>query len=1026
MACLVVIPQYQWYDRQSKLSKATVETGAGHETIQHDQGMLVKPKFQTNKNPGSLKANSNAKQILNEKERELQDANTRVIFLEKELSTSNARAKSLEKELNTLQNEFSVNSKEIQALKQKLNEGTIKEKALSVKIDTLLSKTADKDLIIDQLKAKLAILDDVDNALPTDKTTAWKITLFGSKFAVYLDVLLILFEILLLLGTCISLLSAMKSRKAAQNSRQKYLVAYRRQQGLLARAEDVFMHAEQYLSELKDQKAALDIANNSATADEENDFDACTAMEALNNMDEEGIDAGHHGTYDKASKNAIKLASWAKAAARLLQLAASHTSQVSMERQEVVMEENTQDDDDIKEILSPIAVADAVTERCNEIRHRLQAALIAAGLSEREKQASMDKEDENISTKILNTGIGFETLKQQLVEAEEKRKSAENIAEGLAMELNEVRAKLSTLENEQIELEKNATVLQAELVEGEEGKKSAESRAEELAMELNKARAKLSNVEKEQLELEKRAAKLQAELTEAEERLRLQRKHEAGLESQVNRLTNSLEKETSTRAEVERKCSIIEEERKSLQVLAENLQAQVQNLETKLEAAKSEVINTKGTQKFPLGHPIGSLNGSDNDESVTNEVTTKLSSPRSLTFSSMGEKQLTQTKPSRNGNFRKYNYLIHPAKYFTNRIEEISCLLGSSEPPISEELNQNIAQFSSVSPRALAPRNIDATGKVFSNAEQSVDWLDSSLRATGGNESSLPITLNRTGKLFAKAEKYLGPTSPASEGESRIEKKAQHHAADRLNSVLSDLDIGNPSLSSRSTIERKNDKAGKIDRQASETRAFDAIKASSLEVDRVCEILQAISDTEANNFKDKLQAAQRALDEARESSILASEHSSHCREMHAKVIAQEKKSQSLVAEAEKGLYAAMKERKINGLEAELSNTKNNDADVASAAEALRVAKEELQRAQTEVYEAETGIHSAASNQLQTSDVLREAQEALEELLKNATSLLSSSDSETIKKNTEAETVSPRIPLSIEESDENCLDGNIIR
>lgn len=1012
LALLVVLPQYRWYGIWTK------QGSIGSNPIE-DQNSIPTKESIIKENYSTI--NHNALHSLAENSDHLESARKkRIESLEFNLDAKTKQIQSLNDALAASQKEQTARMKDMKNMEARLEASLKQEKSIAEELSRMSSSLADKDTTIQKLSAELQqrIEDGTRKPSFIENLPPIQFNLFGRQVSVFVDAALIILEGALLLATFLVLMLVSKSRRSVMSAKNKYLAAYRRQQRVLALAEDALLSA-QTLREGKEithpggdivlgvEKRCMDPTEEPRTpvsgTNEDNSPEKSALVESPDVL------------VDEASKNAARLASWAVAAGRLLELASSPTEGVSgvaksLEAQNESLKTENKEEDDVEiidDLPSPTAVANAVAERCAELQRRLEAAVIAAGLSEKAAEKALEQQQHS-DAKVSEVIANAEMLKEQLSDSQKAFADAK-------------------------------ATLQA-----------AETREERVASSLDEARQRLATVERERLEVVARAAKLQAELEVAEKLLQQSKDKESGLELRVDELSSSLKDEETAKTELERRCADVESEKKSLTYLAETLQSQVVALERELKDARAtsaraaERIRSQSfdnednrgrgsdamdASNLLLAHPIASIQGTEDEESedivslpTGHSYWTKdrLSSAVDIK-SNDGIKPIDSRMMQVDGGPPK---AIHKGSYslrlsaMTSKVDKIQDLLSQDFDSGTNLLTQDKDEEYSLqrSPRALLRRStlndddLQLQGDHVATDESS---MIPSQKVAKDERISNPSVLSRMSnawEIITYAERFLKPAAIYEvNGNNSGALNDGNGARKRLHGSFPGSEDLFAAASLQNEKQKSEDAPGRsfFDRADREEHMLETVRHGAEEVDRVCAILDATNDTEAIRSAERLRSTQRAVHEAAQLSKSAAQ------------ITRERRAALQAAQME-CLDASSEVRKLQ-TESPVLNTKNGPDAASSASEALKIAELELEAAKKAVYAAESAIHSAASTELQARNDLEVTQQALEEALKEASRLLPSLDDVDEEKSMGrgddqgATTVSPRIPLSPEDT-----------
>lgn len=238
------------------------------------------------------------------------------------------------------------------------------------------------------------------------------------------NAVLLSMEVLLLCMAGVFLLSLRRAIAAAESSRKHYLAAYRRQQSVLALAEDTYAAA-------RDVASAHMLVADSSTA-------PALAAEVL-------------------TQEAENTAAWATAASNLMQLTQSPTKFQGGDQLE--------DDEDVDGIPSPVTVTQKVAARCAELQLRVAAAESAAAEASAQLAAS-EKDRDWSQQKTSEVLTDNELLKERLTEARNAVAEAATREADLRAALEDTRLSLTAVQAEREALLQERDSLKAAVGEG--------------------------------------------------------------------------------------------------------------------------------------------------------------------------------------------------------------------------------------------------------------------------------------------------------------------------------------------------------------------------------------------------------------------------------------------------------------------------------------------------------------------------------------------------------------------------------
>ena len=776
------------------------------------------------------------------------------------------------------------------------------------------------------------------------------------------DVGLLTIEGGLLILAAVLMLGSRKSREAVEIVKKEYLVAYRNQMKMLAKAEEAYESA--YAAQCAAEKMAIGLgeAGNAAhSTSEENAAEAAAAAaaEAAAKREQE-LKLKQQQLEKKVDEvkasAAAQTSAWATAAAQLLQLAAPSPNKKNKNRPQQKSRLSVSSSPP-----SPDTLVTTVSEKYTQLRTRLTTAEAAA----------------------IDATKGAETARQ------ERERSEQRVSE-MITDNKVLKERLADMKNA--------------LDVASDAKAAAELHEAEVRAALETVQQNLATVQAEKEHVIKEAESLKESLKTASEKAEAAVKGGTILEAQVDQLTNSLSDESAQKQRAEQRCVQLENDLSALGILADGLKNQVTALEQRLEESLAAQIELKSASKqLEAAHaavmaaasaPTGQSSSPAlvqralNEESaaierlataerratevstLTGFAVTKdegIALRPSLPLTSGGRSiSYPPSSPQQINSQRASSLIARAGKIASMLAEDMDGLLGASSPPVHSHgllALTSGAELSARSSASLSSRNAEGENGLrqhhpmhSARRRTSIDSLES---------GSLTARMARASELFTAAEQYLGQQLPSSSSEA---------AGKRPYKDISFL------LQGDATVNVKKVNGAKESSSADEEIAR-FIAAGNLmikESESLQLSLRALGTDPGSGaaLAERLSAGQGKILEAVGSAEKATRSVEKTRAQHASLAADARERQRALEDVQLALAAAMEE-------------KSGDAAVAAAAEHLQTAETAQQAASEAVYQAERDMYAAVSAQLAARDALKREQEVLQEAFTAATNLLAS-------------------------------------
>lgn len=301
---------------------------------------------------------------------------------------------------------------------------------------------ADKDRMFSSLDASRQYASKLESQLEESRaeiSTMEKNLRLSEKHSSLIqsvDLTLMGLEIVLLLGSGIAYLKTQKLKKAATKARKSYLMAYRRQQGVLAAAEDVYKEALQFKSGQESQQSGQRIIE--------------TVPESMRPW------VGIIGEMNSFLRSSLRL-NPETPPVEVFRVLVSY-----MKQQEVA---GSIAEPDVKELESVQQTLQSAKSEISQLQNKLQETVIAKGLTEQELTISQQQVDElharlkaavEDSHAVKNDAVSLqstiETLQFNLEEMEKEKDEISTKFEQTSQELNRAVVYAKSLEKKQASL----------------------------------------------------------------------------------------------------------------------------------------------------------------------------------------------------------------------------------------------------------------------------------------------------------------------------------------------------------------------------------------------------------------------------------------------------------------------------------------------------------------------------------------------------------------------------------------------
>ena len=784
-----------------------------------------------------------------------------------------------------------------------------------------------------------------------------------------LDAGLLGLETVLLAAASVLLISLRRAHAAANKAKQEYLVAHGQQKNLLAKAQEVLTYAEE-------QKgfAAIDRAIAESITREALEAAAAggqyTPTSPLNFFEDESniINLGGPSSSSQTEKElqkqvedataaaAAQKSVWAQTAAQLLEVTTSPTkggvTSPSASPTRGARKSLLKNFDGQGSPPSPASVAQAVADRCAELRARVTAAEAAAVTATKEREYSDQRASEMLTDNEL--------LKERLAETNRA------------------------------------------LDDASEAKKAAKEYENEVKAALEMAQANLAAVEAEKSSVARQAHDLRAQLEAAEDRERASSRNSDHQEAQIEQLTLSLADESKQKQVAEQRCRKVETDFNNLQLLADSLQGQVHRLERDL--VESHAIQTElkaAVRQLQTAHAnFTAAAAPATSPTVLQRVMAEEAA--ALERLSTVERRAAQTSPLKDdlslsplpsypsARSTPNNAKVHPlskAAHLISRAGQISEMLSNMETSWSdadEKSSPVLVRKHNITGIPSPPVSRLALPLPVPIPHQRVATLRSVTPGSSPSTSgSLTARLSKSQQLISEAGQALSQELP-----DEYPLKENSNSTQQFNPASRPYEEVPLLLSGRRESSSRNESSGGVDR-GNENNNNNNVSNGEGQLSRLAAIVDestqaaagllpqiaALGTDMAEEAHDQLELAQQKVITAMNEVEIAASAAEESRRQHVELDSKAKEQERHLQDCQLALVASKQE------------TPEDERSIAAAAQELELAEIAKQNAAEAVYHAERAIHAAVKAELDARDALRAEQNALSDALTTATKLL---------------------------------------